>query len=59
MKRAKYFITCNELPSSTLDWEPDRLKYKLITESVSKNKKPMDTQLSLFTDYRPVLAPQH
>ena len=59
MKRAKYFITCNELPVSTTDWEPSRLKHKLVSESVSRNRKSMDTQLSLFTDYRPVLAPLH
>jgi len=59
MKRAKYFITTNELPASTTDWEPERLKHKLVTESVSKNKKAMDTQLNLFTDYWPVLAPLH
>lgn len=59
MKRAKYFITCNELPVSTTDWEPMRLKHKLIAESVSKNKKSLDTQLKLFADFRPVLAPLH
>ena len=59
MKRAKYFITCNELPSSTTDWAPERLKHKLIAESVSKNKKRFDTQLSFFTDYKPALAPLH
>lgn len=59
MKRAKYFITTNELPASTTDWEPKRLKHKLIAESVSKNKKSLDTQLSFFTDYKPVLAPLH
>ena len=59
MKRAKYFITCNELPASTIDWEPARLKHKLITESVSKNRKSFDTQLRLFTDFKPALAPLH
>ena len=59
MKRAKYFITCNELPVSTTDWAPERLKHKLIAESVSKNRKSTDTQLSFFTDYKPVLAPMH
>ena len=59
MKRAKYFITCNELPVSTTDWAPERLKHKLIAESVSKNRKSPDTQLSFFTDYKPVLAPMH
>jgi len=59
MKRAKYFITCNELAVSTSDWAPERLKNKLIAESVSKNRKSPDTQLSFFTDYKPVLAPMH
>lgn len=59
MKRAKYFLTCNELPVSTTDWTPERLKHKLIAESVSKNRKLQDTQLSLFTDYKPVLARIH
>ena len=59
MKRAKYFITCNELPFSTKDWAPERLKHKLIAESVSKNKKRIDTQLSFFTDYKPALPPLH
>lgn len=59
MKRAKYFITCNELPASTTDWAPERLKRKLISESVSKNKNRINTQLSLFTDYKPALPPKH
>ncbi len=59
MKRAKYFITCNELPASTTDWAPERLRHKLIAESVSKNKKLLDTQLSFFTDYKPALPPMH
>lgn len=59
MKRAKYFITCNELPASTTDWAPERLKHKLISESVSKSKKRMDTQLSFFTDYKTALPPLH
>ncbi len=59
MKRAKYFITCNELPASTTDWVPERLRHKLIAESVSKNKKLLDTQLSFFTDYKPALPPLH
>ena len=59
MKRAKYFITCNELPVSTIDWAPERLRHKLITESVSNNKKRIDTQLSFFMDYKPALPPLH
>lgn len=57
MKRAKYFITCNELPASTTDWEPERLKRILIARSVSKNRKSPDTQLSLFSDLKPALPP--
>ncbi len=59
MKRAKYFITCNELPGSTTDWAPERLKHKLITESISKNRKTFDTQMSLFADFKPALPPLH
>lgn len=59
MKRAKYFITCNELPAATTDWAPERLKHKIVAESVSKNRKMADTQLRLFADYKPVLAPLH
>lgn len=59
MKRAKYFITCNELPASATDWEPKRLKHRIVSESVSKNRKSLDTQLSLFTDFKPVLPPLH
>ncbi len=59
MKRAKYFITCNELAASTTDWEPQRLKRRLVGEMNLKNKNWMDTQLRLFEDYKPVLAPFH
>lgn len=59
MKRAKYFITTNELPASTSDWEPKRLKHKIISESLSKNRKSLDTQLSFFNDYKPALPPLH
>ena len=59
MKRAKYFITTNELPVSIFDWEPLRLKNQIVAESVSKNRKSTDTQLSLFADYKPALAPLH
>ncbi|MGQ8335397.1 putative DNA modification/repair radical SAM protein [Sunxiuqinia sp. A32] len=49
LKRAQYFITCNELPSHLKYWEPDRLRRHIISESYSKRKKVGDTQLSLFT----------
>lgn len=59
MKRAKYFITTNELPASFSDWEPKRLKHKLLSEMNSKFKKTEDTQLKLFTDFKPVLPTLH
>lgn len=48
MKRARYFLTCNELPAWRSDWEPTRLKRLLLADMNSKYKKSMDTQLSLF-----------
>lgn len=59
MKRAKYFITCSELPVQKTDWIPEKLKHKLITESVSKYRKSADTQLSFFIDFKPALPPIH
>jgi putative DNA modification/repair radical SAM protein len=59
MKRAKYFMTTNELPASFSDWEPQQLKRKLLSEMNSKFKKSMDTQLKLFTDFKPVLPTLH
>lgn len=59
MKRAKYFLACNELPFSTTDWTSEKLKRKLVAEAVSKNKKAIDTQLSLFSSFQPVLPPLH
>jgi predicted DNA-binding helix-hairpin-helix protein len=48
MKRAKYFITCNELPAKAYTWEPERLKTQIVSESISRHKKAGDTQLELF-----------
>ena len=59
MKRAKYFITTNELPASFSDWEPKRLKHKLLSEMNSKFRKSVDTQMKLFTDFKPVLPTLH
>lgn len=59
MKRARYFITCNELPASTTDWAPERLRRKIISESATKNRKIIDTQLCLFNDFKPALPPRH
>lgn len=47
MKRAKYFISCNELARHH-EWKPERLRRQLIMESLPKRYKPADTQLSLF-----------
>ncbi|MDX9883030.1 MAG: putative DNA modification/repair radical SAM protein [Prolixibacteraceae bacterium] len=55
MKRAKYFIACNELPTKAYSWEPERLKTQIVSESISKYKKAGDTQLELF---RLVLPPK-
>lgn len=59
MKRAKYFITTNELPASFSDWDPLRLKHRLLSEMNSKFKKSEDTQLKLFADFKPVLPTLH
>ncbi|WP_340111318.1 putative DNA modification/repair radical SAM protein [Maribellus mangrovi] len=59
MKRAKYFISTNELPASCSDWEPRRLKHKLLSEMNAKFKKTEYTQLKLFTDFKPVLPTLH
>jgi putative DNA modification/repair radical SAM protein len=48
MKRAQYFITCNELPARMAGWEPERLKSHILAESQMKRRKAGDTQLMLF-----------
>jgi putative DNA modification/repair radical SAM protein len=49
LKRAKYFIKTNELPSGIkTDLPPENLKRMLLSDSALKRKKAMDTQLSLF-----------
>ncbi len=47
LKRAKYFITCNELPAYVKDLSPQTLRRHIITETRSK-WRPQDMQLSLF-----------
>ena len=59
MKRARYFIKSNELPISNYEWTPEKLKHKLITETMSKNRKSFDTQMVMFDDYLPALPPLH
>jgi putative DNA modification/repair radical SAM protein len=57
LKRAKYFIKTNELPSAfKSDLPPENLKRVLLAGSSSQRKKAQDTQLSLFTNYQPALA---
>ncbi len=48
MKRAQYFITCNELPARMDSWAPERLKSHILAESQMKRRKAGDTQLMLF-----------
>ncbi len=57
LKRAQYFITANELPSALRHWEPERLRSHIIYESHTKNRKPGDTQLSLFAFTPPHQTP--
>ncbi len=48
LKRAKYFITCNELPSGTIqELKPERVKLLLTTE-LRKQSLPNALQLSLW-----------
>jgi putative DNA modification/repair radical SAM protein len=48
LKRAQYFITCNELISPTInELKPEYLK-KLFTEKISKKKESQFIQLKLF-----------
>lgn len=48
LKRAQYFITCNELAPRMTDWEPQRLKSHIVAASQMKRRKAGDTQLMLF-----------
>ncbi len=59
VKRARYFIACNELPASAHDWSPEKFRRTIMAESSAKNRTRPDTQLSLFADYKTALAPQH
>jgi putative DNA modification/repair radical SAM protein len=56
LKRAKYFIKNNGLPFILkTDLPPENLKRMLLSDSASKRKKAMDTQLSLFGNQQPAL----
>lgn len=59
MKRAQYFITCNELPAYRRDWDSRVLREHLIHESQTKYRKTGDTQLSLFHFSQPLALPSN
>ena len=59
MKRARYFVTCSDVVMAASGWTSERLKHKLVAGSVSKNRKTLDTQLSLFGNYQTALPPLH
>ena len=58
MKRAQYFITCNELPARRGNWDSDVLRSHIIHESTTKRRKAGDTQLSLFHFQSPKIQPE-
>ena len=56
LKRAKYFIKTNELPSGIkTDLPPENLKRLLLSDTASKRQKALDTQLTLFDFCQPAL----
>jgi len=59
MKRAKYFITCNELPRFAGSMQPELLRKKILAETSSKWRQKPELQLSLFNAGKLVLPPSH
>jgi len=49
MKRAKYFIISNELPSSIFDLPSETLRQQILLSEKPKKKSEPDTQLKLFS----------
>jgi len=49
MKRAKYFIISNELPSSVFDLPSETLRRQILLSEKPKSKSQPDTQLKLFS----------
>jgi predicted DNA-binding helix-hairpin-helix protein len=49
MKRAKYFIVSNELPSSVFDLPSETLRKQILLNEKPKVKTQADTQLKLFS----------
>lgn len=58
LKRAQYFITCNELPAHKQNWDPELLRRHIIHQSSSKHSRAGDTQLSLFHFSAPAKQPE-
>jgi len=54
MKRAKYFIVSNELPSSIYDLPSETLRKQIILGEKPKTQKQPDTQLKLFSFAEPM-----
>ena len=48
LKRAKYFISCNELMPHRQDLQADALRYRLLTDGTKKGDKRLSNQLDLF-----------
>lgn len=48
LKRAKYFISCNELMPHRQDLQADALRYRLLTDGTKKGGKKTSNQLDLF-----------
>ncbi len=57
MKRAKYFIVSNELPSSIYDLPSETLRKQIILGEKPKTQKQPDTQLKLFSFAEVVKTP--
>jgi len=52
LKRAKYFITCNELKAHTIhELQPENVRTLILNDNINKKQyiKPLHKQLSLFT----------
>ncbi len=49
MKRAKYFITCNELIAPQKDYMAETLRFKLLTGDSKNSRKKISNQLDLFS----------
>ncbi|NWJ50448.1 MAG: putative DNA modification/repair radical SAM protein [Bacteroidetes bacterium] len=48
MKRAKYFITCNELMAPQKDYQAETLRFKLLNGETKTGRRKISNQLDLF-----------